>query len=338
MGDAGTAGKQGGFVEQELVTAGKRRLDQQVICHEIEKLQQDLAAQEFRVLTDVRTSFFKVLVAQRRLNVTEQLVKLSDDGLRAVNQLLEAQFVSRIDLLRARVQSNSTKLLLQDAQNRHQAAWRELASAVGISNMTPEPLAGDIETVGPPLDWDAVLQQLLTSSPELAAAMNDVERARWSVERARAGRLPNVTTIASVHKDNASGDTIAGFGLGMPLPIFDRNQGNIQKAQADVAGAHRNVERVRLALENRLAEVYRQHITSSQQVERYRKEIIPDAKEALALATEGYQGQEFGYLDLLAAQRVFFESSLSYLDALLNLQVTRARIDGYLLDQGLAEQ
>lgn len=78
MGDEGTAGKQGGFIGQEVVTGGKLQLNRQVACQEVVRLEQELAAQQFRVLTDVRTTFYDVLVAQRTVELTDRLVRIAD--------------------------------------------------------------------------------------------------------------------------------------------------------------------------------------------------------------------------------------------------------------------
>jgi outer membrane protein TolC len=94
MGDEGTAGKQGGFIGQEFVTAGKLRLNRQVACQEVIRLEQELAAQQFRVLTDVRTAFYDVLVAQRTLELADRLVKIAEEGVQAAEALLKAGWTS----------------------------------------------------------------------------------------------------------------------------------------------------------------------------------------------------------------------------------------------------
>ncbi|MGM0491118.1 MAG: TolC family protein [Planctomycetota bacterium] len=335
MGDEGTAGKQGGFVGQELVTAGKLRLNREVARQEIVRAREEVAAQQLRVLTDVQTSFYAALVAQRTIELTNRLVKIAEEGVEAAEALLRAQEASRVDLLQARMEANSAKVLLRNARNRRQGAWRKLAVVAGVPDMPPEPLAGEVEDIGPPLRWEQTLSQVLSESPEVAAATADVQAAQWAARRARVEWVPNVDVEAAVQHDNVGGRDVVGVRLGVPLPLFDRNQGGISAADAQLVSARRSVDQVHLDLRQRLAAVFRQYANARQQAEHYRDELLPDAQETLELVREGYQQGEFGYLELLTVQRTYFQNSLAYLDSLLQLRLSRARIEGLLLDENL---
>ena len=236
IGDDGTAGKQGGFIGQQVVTAGKLRLSRNAACQEVIRLEQELAARRLQVLTDVRTSFFDVLVSQRQISVTDQLVGLAQQGVQVAEALLKAQEASRVDLLQARVEAHGAWILLENAHSRHLAAWRRLAAVVGMPDMPIAQLAGDIEAIAEPLVWEEVLADLLTRSPELAAAGAEVQAARWSLERARVQCVPDLDLETSVHHDNATGDDVVGVHVGLPLPLLDHNQGNIAAAQGAAAG------------------------------------------------------------------------------------------------------
>lgn len=335
IGNDGRAGQQGGFVGQEFVTGGKLRLNRQAACQEVIRLQQELAAQQFRVLTDVQTSFYDVLVAQRTVDTTDRLVKIAEQGVQAAEALLKAKEASRADLLQARVEANTARILLENARNRHQGAWRRLAAVVAMPDMAPEQLAGNVEDTGPPLRWEDALSRVLSESPELAAAAAQVQAAQWVTQRARVEWVPNVGVQAIVQHDNASGDDIAGLQVALPLPLFNRNQGNIVAADARLVAAQRNVERVRLSLQRRLAEVFRRYASAGQQVEKYRGTILPDAKETLDLVKAGYQQGEFSYLNLLTVQRTYFQSNLAYLESLLQLKSAQVQIEGLLLSDSL---
>jgi outer membrane protein, heavy metal efflux system len=140
---------------------------------------------------------------------------------------------------------------------------------------------------------------------------------------------------AGVQYDNATRDAIAGVQVGIPLPIFNRNQGNICKAQAELTAAERDVERVQLALQQRLALVFEQYATALRQVEKYHDDILPNAQESLKLVSTGYRQGEFSYLVLLTAQRTYFQTNLAYLDALRDLRTACVAIEGYLLGDNL---
>ena len=121
----------------------------------------------------------------------------------------------------------------------------------------------------------------------------------------------------------------------MPLPVYNRNQGNILRAQAELTAAEREVQRVELELQQRLAAAFEQYSTAHFQVEKYTEAILPNAQASLDLVGEGYRQGEFGYLTLLTAQRTFFQANLAYLEALRELRTSIAAIENNLLSESL---
>ena len=336
IGDGGTAGQQGGFVGQEFVTAGKLRLNRAVAAQQIELAEQQWAAWRQRVLTDVRTGFYDVLIAQRRLEVTSELLRTSEAALQSAGTLVDAEETSRVDVLQAQVENESIKIRLQTAQNTHVAAWRRLSAVLGSPEMLPQRLAGDVDATRRDIEWQDALTRLMRESPEIAMAHAELERAQWALNRARAEKIPNVDLAASVRRNNASGDTVTGVEVGIPFPIFNRNQGGIAKAAAEVRAAELQIERVELDLQRRLAVVYKQYADSRFAVDKYSRDIRPTAQETLNLVSESYRAGETGYLTLLTAQRTYFQTNLAYIEALRNMWRATLRIEGLLLDESLS--
>ncbi len=278
IGDEGQAGQQGAFIAQEFVTAGKLQLARDVAAHAVQQAQWALAAQRQRVQNDVRHAFYDVLVAQRSVELTDQLLLIGKQGTKAAEQLLKAKEVSRVDVLQARIEAESTQILAEKARNRHQAAWRNLLAVASVVDMPPATLEGDLQDGLALLNWEEVVNRILAESPVLAEARTGVARAEAALDREIAGRVPNVDVQASTQYDNATRDRIAGIEIGMPMPVFNRNQGNIRKAQAEVALARAEVCRVALELKQRLAIAFEQYQNARSQVERYAGEILPSAR------------------------------------------------------------
>lgn len=335
MNDAGTAGKQGAALSQEIVTADKRRLRSQAASWRVQQAMYTWQAQRHRVLNDVRTRYYRVLVGQGVVALKKQLVEVADGVLRASEQLLEAQELSRVDLMQARIESSSARVSLTDAENRLQAAWGELAAVVGRPELDMVRLEGDPGDMLPELSFEESWRRLLASSPELRRAEAGVQQANWEYRHQCAERVPNLDVGASVHYDNVGQGTVAGVEVGLSLPLFDRNQGNIGKAQAEVVIARREVQRVRLALRQRLSETFERYANALQEARRYREQILPDAEESLALVEKGYRQGELGYLTALTAQRTYFRVNLAYLQSLNDLWSAAVAIDGMFLSGGL---
>jgi cobalt-zinc-cadmium efflux system outer membrane protein len=331
IGDERRGGQQGGFLSQQLVTAKKLQWNRDVACRAIQQAEQACLAQRDRVLTDVRRGFYDVLAAQRRIELTEQLVKIGREGVKAAEDLLKAKEVARSDAIQARIEADSAEILMERAKNRYAGCWRGLAAVLGDPTMRPLRLSGNLEDDSATLQWDETLAGVLAQSPQLVMARAGVAQARAAVCREMAARVPNLDLQVSTQYDSATRDTIAGLQIGVPIPLYNRNQGNIQKAQAELVAAESEVQRVELELQQRLAAVFEQYRNARFQVDKYAHDILPNARSVLELTQTGYRHGEFGYLALLTAQRTFFQTNLAYLDALADLRATAAVIEGNLL-------
>jgi cobalt-zinc-cadmium efflux system outer membrane protein len=165
-----------------------------------------------------------------------------------------------------------------------------------------------------------------------------VERARFALDREIAGRKPDLDAEIRVMHNNENSDNIASVNVGLPLPLFNRNQGNIARAQAELNSACFEVRRIELQIQERLTAAFRRYENARNQVDTYGRDLLPSAKQSLELATLGYRQGETPYLDLLTAQRTFFRIKMSYLDALKDLQTSYALIEGMLLEGSLGQE
>lgn len=338
IGNEGSAGQQGAFVRQEIVTAGKLKLRRNVAGHEVVEAEHAYRSQRRRVLTDVRAAWYEVLVAQRIVQLNEQLTVLAGEAVKTAGDLFEAQEVGRVDVLQAEIEVGSAQLKLHEAENRLDTARKRLAILLGVPDMDLAAMTGPLEEDLPPLNWNDSLQRLKDGSPQLAEARSAVERARCAVVQENAERIPNLDIRVAVQYDDAAGDAYASVELGMPFPIFNRNQGNILRAHARLLVAEKEVERLDLSLQARLATAFGRYRNAQYDVDKYATQILPKAKTSLGLVRSGYRQGEYDYLTLLTAQRTFFRANLAHLESLLQRRTSRVSIEGFLLAGGLDER
>lgn len=333
LGSGGLAEQHGVLFSQEIVRGGKLRLSRAVANSERIRIEQQLAAQQQRVLTDARIAFYQVLLAQRQIEITDSLIQISNEGSRSVDSLFKANEVGRADVLQAQLETENARILAENARNRHDAAWRSLAAIIGEPDLEPQALQGDLLKSPVELDFQSSLTHLLEFSPEVAAATMEVDRARLAVERARVEPVPNVDFQGLVNwQDNGiGGKPDGGVAVTVPVPLFNRNQGAIARAEHEYIAANQALSQLQLDLQNRLAPVFERYSNARNQFERYQATILPAAQESLELTRSMYSAGQTGYTTLLTAQRTYSQTQLNYLDTIRTLRITEVEIDGLLL-------
>jgi cobalt-zinc-cadmium efflux system outer membrane protein len=221
-----------------------------------------------------------------------------------------------------------------------------LAAVVGSPDLKPARLEGSLEQNLPVLDEATAMAELLSASPEIKRTKAGVERAKAALARARAERVPDLFLRGGVGYslepiENLAGAVLGRTGteawieVGVRLPVFNRNQGNISAAEAELTSAENEVKRQELALRARLASAFRGYRDSLRAVQEYKQNIIPRAQRAYELYLGKYQEMAAAYPQVIISQRTLFQARVSYIDSLVTLQQNAARIQGFLLSGGL---
>ena len=338
MGLRGTSGQQGAFISQRFITGGKLGLDQAIAGKEIDEAHFRFHAQERRVLSDLRVRFYDAMVAQRRVTLTTELAGIGNELVAATEKLIEGRQGTENDLLQAEIRADESNILLDNARNQNVEAWRRLVAVVGVPSLQMSPVDGELDTDLPSFDWDSCYATVLSGNPALQAARTRVARAGIVIQRARKEPIPNIDLSVSHRHHNVTDDNVTNVQVGIPIPVFNRNQGNIRSAQAEWVRACSEVKRIELDLQDRLAVTYRRFANARQQVDRYSKRMVPRAEQSLKLVAGGYEKGQVEYLTLLTAQQTYLQVNLSYLDSLRELRTAASILDGQLLSESLASR
>ena len=334
IGNDGSAGQYGAFLSQPIITTNKLELNRNEAGWDVARAERELASQRLRVLTDVRRAFHLSRVAQQRVAVAKELHAIANQAVLKARELIKNQ-EPRTVLTQAEIELEVATLKLENTRTQHTARWRGLVTVVGQPGLPLQDVAGSLAAESPELVWNQTLETILRDSPELSAAVAEVERTRAALLRATAEATPNWTMQTGTYYDDASKDTFATIQLSMPIPVHDRNQGGIAQAQADAIAARQVVERIELHLQQRLAAVFLKYEQARQQAARYSGVILEKAKQNLDLNRQSYESGESSYLAVLTAQRSYSETRLAWLDSLEQLWTATVEIQGLLLSGSL---
>jgi len=334
LADEGTD-QHGVFFEQQIIRGDKLALNDRVLSQTTQYQIWELEAQRLRVLTDVRTLYFEAIAAQQRKEATAEFVEVMTEAAQVTQQRFSAMEDSRIDVLQTRIQLNEVELLHRKAEIAFVAAWEELIALVGVPCLEPACLIPAKTAVAVPVEWCHLYETIQAGSPELAASLQKVDRARALLSRQEVQAIPNLTLQLGAGYDNATDSGLINLQVGGPLPIYNQNQGNVTAAWAEFCRATHDVARIRADIKARLARVSKQYDSARVTVAKYEGEILPQAQEALDLAASAYSLGEIDFLQQLIIRRIYFEAKLELIAARKELAQAQAQLDGLLLTGAL---
>ncbi len=331
-------GKVGGFIAQPIVTGGKLRLNREIFAQEVERAEAVAELARLRELNRVRTLYHRTVAAQRMVEVRERLAGLAREAVEVTGQLFNTGAADLPDRLAIQIEAEVAGLMLSESRRDLEQLWRQLRAAVGDPALEPRRLEDTLEAEMAVLDREEVLREILEGSPEIRFARAGVARAELALRREKAQPIPNVEFTAGILDDRepifprgpAIGSELFG-DVGIRIPLFDRNQGNIAAAAAEVDRAHEELRKSQLKLEARFAPVFAGYTQQSETVARYRDRILRQAEEAYRLHLQRYGQMAAAYPQVLISQRTLFQAQAAYIEAAARAWEALVLLRGMLL-------
>jgi cobalt-zinc-cadmium efflux system outer membrane protein len=145
-----------------------------------------------------------------------------------------------------------------------------------------------------------------------------------------ANRVPDPTLGGGVRYFNESNNQAFLVDVSLPLPVFDRNQGNILEARYQLAKAEAERRAAAVSVRTALAETHAELATAFTEASTLRDEALPGAQSAFDATREGYRQGKFQFLEVLDAQRTLFEVRGQYIEALATYHQAAAALERLL--------
>ena len=301
-------------LSQTLELGGKRGARVDVATRAQDAAALTLEQRRNGLRADVIDSYYAALRAQERLDLAQRSLALAERSLIVANGRVSAGKSSPVEATRAQVQLSEIRLELNRAQIGLTDAYRRLAASTGSATPDFQAVASQREST-PVLPPAALLLARLEQTAELRLAELQVLQNEASVGLEKAQRIPDLDVSIGSQYDASVRERVNVVGVSMPIPLFNRNQGNVLAAsrRADQARDLRNAVELRLRTETRQALDLWQ--TANTEVRAFNQQILPAAQNAVDSATRGFEMGKFNFLDVLDAQRTLIAARTQYLTA-----------------------
>ncbi len=295
FGTTGGAGYPGGFIDQLIVTGGKLQLRRAVFAMDLRNAEVALRRAQMDLATRIRTFYFQLLVARENMRVNRILVAFAN----TVYEFQAGQARSKAELTIAayepmylRALANIASVNLVTARNSYTQAWKQLVATLGLPGMPLTQVAGRVDMPVPVFDFAKVWAHVGRNNTDVATADISLQQARFALLLAQVLQtIPDVNARILIQKDftgppNAIAPSLAVY---LPMPLWNRNQGGVAAAQANVIQMGEEPLRVRNDLYTRLSEAFQRYQTNRKNLAIYRDEILPDLVRVYDAIYQRYQ-------------------------------------------------
>jgi len=303
------------IISQLFEIGGKRSKRKKVASLEHELLGWDHESTRLDILTEVTNAFIDLLAVQETLPIIEDLVDLSEDILHAVSERVKAGKVSPIEETRAKVELSTITIEREKAKRDLDIAQKKLAATWGSTSPVFQNVSGNIYKLGSIPNLEDLISKV-SQNPETARWTTELEQRQAALDKAKADRIPDITLGGGARYLDESEDNVYVMGISLPLPILNRNQGEIQEARYNLYKAKNDKNAVEIRTIETLNEAYQRLSVAFFETTTLRDVVLPGAQSEFAAVNEGYNEGKFDYLNLLHSKSTFFDAKLKHIESL----------------------
>jgi cobalt-zinc-cadmium efflux system outer membrane protein len=271
----------------------------------------------------VKDSYYRVQLAQRRLVLAEEnrerFARILD-----INTIrFKKGYIAEVDLIRIRLQMVDFQSQVIQSLQETESAKGELRQLLRLSPNTVLELTTELGFRRIDPDIEKLRVAALAVRPDIRAKRYTFSQRESDLKLAKAYRIPDVTIGAGYAIQGAQGPDNPGqvaLNAGIPLPLFNRNQGGIRQAEVSLRAAEADLDKTVNRVENEVEVAYLNLLQSRRLVEAYFGEVLEDARSTFSIVERAYERGGATILDLLDAARTSRTIQQNYIEALFNYQ------------------
>ena len=271
----------------------------------------------------VKDSYYRVQLAQRRLVLAEENRERFSRILDINTIRFKKGYIAEVDLIRIRLQMVDFQSQVIQSLQEAESAKGDLRQLLRLSPKTVLELTTELGFRRIDPDIEKLRVAALAVRPDIRAKRYTFSQRESDLKLAKAYRIPDVTIGAGYAVQGAQGPDNPGqvaLNAGIPLPLFNRNQGGIRQAEVSLQAAGADLDKTVNRVENEVEVAYLNLLQSRRLVEAYFGEVLEDARSTFSIVERAYERGGATILDLLDAARTSRTIQQNYIEALFDYQ------------------
>lgn len=314
-------------LNQEIELGNKRAARLAAADAFYNKASADIDTKRAEVHANVVSAFYEVLAAQERLSLAKSSLEIANLASDASAKRVKAGKSAPVEETKSRIAESTAKIEVAQALSQLNSSRQRLSALWGNATPLFERAEGQVTSIAEIGALDTLLAKL-ADAPALMAAQLEISARESFVKVEQSKAVPNITVSAGVlNNQELGGLNQALLGLTVPIPVFDKNQGNVREAVSRQLKAEDELAALKSQLSARLVSQYERLKAASAAASALSNEILPGAQNAFEAASKGFAAGKFNFLDVLDAQRTLFQAKTQYIQTLLDAHQAVAEIE-----------
>lgn len=324
------------MVSQEVPWFGKLGTKAAAAEEEVNAARAQLAAAELKTIEDVKRSYYELYFVQNAIRVTEEDRDVLARLVEVADALYTTNKTSQQDVLRLQAELSNVDSELIRMRQMLAAAQADMAQVLHVSPETPLAAVNELSPESVPRDIEALYRQAVASRPELHAMIAEIERDRRMVDLSRLDYFPDATlkfgwgemTTNRALAPSADGIDNLTIGMSVNLPIYrGRLNAAVREAEATAVASAREYDQMKDETLRDVRRLFTQATSQRDMELLFRESIIPKTRQALEVATRGYQATDVEFADLIANWRELLRFRVAQLQLEAQLRQTLASLE-----------
>jgi cobalt-zinc-cadmium efflux system outer membrane protein len=334
VGEAGGAGQRSDFDGAEttiqlsqLIELGDKRSKRiKLASLEKELAGWDYEAKRLDVFTEVAKAFTEVLAAQQGVELTRELLQVSEELVDTVTKRVNAGKDSPLEQTKAIVALSNIRIEHQQAIEYLEFTRKQLAATWAGTKPKFKSASGRLDILSPIPSIDKLIS-LIEQNPDIVRWLPAIDKAKAALELEKAKAISDITVSGGFQRFNETDDNAILFGISIALPISDKNQAGQLRARYELARAGEEQRAAYSRVQMELARAYQALSKAYTEATELNKNVLEGAEGVFEASKTGYAQGKLDYLNVLDAQRTLFEAKARYIDSLACYHAAKADVE-----------
>lgn len=314
-------------VSQLIETGRKRHWRTEVAKAEMRMQELQFNAVRRKLISETGKRYIDVLTAQEIEKNTRENHKIAGDAYITITRQIEEGRGSAIDSGQALLGKNEALLALETAKRESTLARHRLSAMWAEPNPKFSAVSGRLLTPKDTLPSVKALNQSIDNHPAMLLAGSGVCVAKIQLTREESTKKPDITLGLGYRRDGSVDDNAVVLGLSFPIPIFDKNEGGIARAGAEIVRSEALVSQTRIQLEMQIAEANAKLTTAKSEYDLVSGDMLSAARDHYNKLTDAYRLGRVQYLNLLEARRASTAITKQKIEALGRYHSARVELE-----------